>query len=72
MRKLIYAKSQNIFERKLEEGKIAFNSIVFIEDTGAIWTHGNYFGTNSSTRVAYGEWDYRENDNNDEDGDFES
>ena len=59
-KKLIFAKSKSAFERALNDGKISHESIVFIEDIGGIWTHGVYFGTNSSTRVEYGEWDFRD------------
>lgn len=62
MKKLFFIKSISIFNRKLSEGKISPESIVFIEEDGSIWTHGVFFGKGSlsSTKYAYGEWDFRQ------------
>lgn len=43
-KKLITFNSESVFEAKLKNNEILDTSIVFIKDTGKIWTHGVYFG----------------------------
>lgn len=43
-KKLINFKTKTQFDAKLKSGDILTNSIVFIEDTGQIWTHGKLYG----------------------------
>jgi hypothetical protein len=40
---LIKAKTKESFERALQAGSIKSTSIVFIEDTEELWTHGKYY-----------------------------
>ena len=51
--KLIYVDTKTIFSNKLSNGEILNNSIVFIKDTGEIWTHGKYFGLSSASLNNY-------------------
>lgn len=44
----IYAELKSLFEAELEAGNILNEAIVFLQDTGEIWTHGHYFATSLS------------------------
>lgn len=44
----LYFKSQNAFDSAIAQEAIKDDSIVFIEDKRAIWTHGHMFGTENS------------------------
>lgn len=44
----IYAELKSLFESELEAGNILNEAIVFLQDTGEIWTHGHYFATSLS------------------------
>jgi hypothetical protein len=52
--RFLYYKTQAAFDSDLENEKITDDSIVFIEDSKKIWTHGTYFsgGGGGSTPVA--------------------
>lgn len=41
----IYAQAKSLFQAELEASNILNTAIVFIADTGEIWTHGKYFAT---------------------------
>lgn len=40
---LVYFKNKASFEEELEAGNISDQSIVFVEESGEIWTHGSYY-----------------------------
>lgn len=44
----IYAQAKALFQTELEAGNILNTAIVFLADTGEIWTHGKYFATSLS------------------------
>lgn len=44
----IYAELKSLFEAELKAGNILNEAIVFLQDTGEIWTHGHYFATSLS------------------------
>lgn len=46
--KLIHVASKSRLQSLITSGEISEKSIVFIKDTGEIWTHGTYFGNNLS------------------------
>lgn len=44
----IYAQAKALFQTELDAGNILNTAIVFLADTGEIWTHGKYFATSLS------------------------
>ena len=40
---LVYFENKSTFEEELNSGEISTKSIVFIRETGEIWTHGKYY-----------------------------
>lgn len=44
----IYAKKKSLFEKKLTDGAVLDEAIVFIEDSKEIWNHGTYFDGKSN------------------------
>lgn len=59
--KLICVDTKTIFSNKLSNGEISNSSIVFIKDTGEIWTHGKYFGLSSISLDGYVTLDTEQN-----------
>lgn len=59
--KLICVDTKTIFSNKLSNGEISNSSIVFIKDTGEIWTHGKYFGLSSTSLDGYVTLDTEQN-----------
>lgn len=59
--KLICVDTKTIFSNKLNNGEISNSSIVFIKDTGEIWTHGKYFGLSSTSLDGYVTLDTEQN-----------
>lgn len=57
MRRFIYCQGNDIFLRKFKDGEISEKDIVFIEDLGAIWTNGCYFGTSYASSNSIGVWE---------------
>lgn len=41
----VYVKTRAVFDTRLAAGEIKPTSIIFIEDTNEIWTHGNFYGS---------------------------
>lgn len=48
-KKLIHFKKEASFKPELDSGNILQTSIVFIQDTKKIWTHGQYYNCDDST-----------------------
>lgn len=48
-KKLIHFKKEASFKPELDSGNILQTSIVFIQDTKKIWTHGQYYNYDDST-----------------------
>lgn len=42
---LIYVKTRASFDTKLAAGEFATTSLIFIEDSGEIWTHGKFYAS---------------------------
>lgn len=54
-KKLINFKKQANFDTALQGGNILYTSIVFIDDTQKIWTHGTYFSSLKEVLDKYSE-----------------
>ena len=49
--KLIYIETKDIFTSMNSAGELKNSSVVFIGDTGELWTHGKMFGINLSSEI---------------------
>ena len=49
--RFLYYKNLNTFTQDLDNGQINRESIVFIEETKLIWTHGVYFGSQAQESI---------------------